>query len=342
MTVRLKDIARDLGVSVVTVSKVLRNHEDISDETRERVLKRTNELNYQPNPVARALVTGKTHLVGCVVPDLVHSFCAQLAKGISRALRENGYGLVIASSEEDPELERQEIRQMLMRRLDVLMIASTQWTVESFRAIEEQQRRYVLVDRKFSGLPANFVGTDDIAVGRIATTHLIENKCKRIAHLAGRNVSTAIDRLQGYRQALLNAGMIIDEQLIISLSHSDDAADLSGYDAMKQLLRRKKRPDGVFCHNDPMAMGAMRAILEAGLRIPQDIAIIGAGNVKYASDLRVPLSSRDQDSPALGARAAMLALSLMESKQVPPPEEILLPPKLVARASSLRSRSARL
>ena len=337
MTVRLKDIARDLGVSVVTVSKVLRNHEDISDETRERVLKRIKELNYQPNPVARALVTGRTHLAGFVVPDLVHSFFAQLAKGISRTLRENGYGLVIASSEEDPELERQEIRQMLMRRLDVLMIASTQWSIESFRAIEEQQRPYVLVDRRFPGSSTNFVGTDDIAVGRIATTHLIENKCKRIAHLAGRHVSTAIDRLQGYRQALLSAGLVIDEQMIVSLCHSDDSADFSGYDAMKHLLQRTKRPDGVFCHNDPMAMGAMRAILEAGLRIPQDIAIIGAGNVKYASDLRVPLSSIDQDSEVLGERAARLAFSLMESKKPPPPKQILLAPKLVARASSLRN-----
>ncbi len=226
---------------------------------------------------------------------------------------------------------------MLMRRLDVLMIASTQWSIESFRAIEEQQRPYVLVDRKLLGLHANFVGTDNIAVGRMATTHLIENKCQRIAHLAGRHVSTAIDRLEGYRQALLGAGMAIDEHLIMSLSHSDDAADFSAYDAMKNLLKRKKRPDGVFCHNDPMAMGAMRAILEAGFRIPQDIAIIGAGNVKYASELRVPLSSIDQDSETLGARAARLALSLMNSKQASPPEEILIPPKLVPRASSLRN-----
>jgi LacI family transcriptional regulator, galactose operon repressor len=335
---RLKDIARDLGVSVVTVSKVLRNHEDISAETRERVLKRIEELNYQPNPAAQALVTGKMHLVGLVVPDLVHAFFAQVAKGVSRILREKGYGLVISSSEEDPELERQEIRQMLVRRLDVLMIASTQWTVESFRDIEKQGRRYVLVDRRLLGIAANYVGTDDIAVGSLATSHLIENGCRRVAHLGGRNVSTALDRLQGYRGALLSAGMPVDESLVVSGSHSDDAADVTGYHAMKELLHLKEVPDGVFCYNDPMAMGAMRAILDAGLRIPEDIAIIGAGNVQYASDLRVPLSSVDQDSETLGANSARLALSLMEAKQPPPPQEILIRPKLVPRQSSLRNR----
>ncbi|MFL6414697.1 MAG: LacI family DNA-binding transcriptional regulator, partial [Bryobacteraceae bacterium] len=177
MATRLKDIARDVGVSVVTVSKVLRNHTDISIETRDRVLKRIEELNYQPNLAARALVTGRSQLAGLVVPDLVHPFFAELAKGISSVLRTRGYGLVIASSEEDPDLERQEIGQMLARRLDVLLIASTQWTVETFRKIEEQHRPYLLVDRKFSGMAANFVGSDDFEVGRMATEHLIQNGC---------------------------------------------------------------------------------------------------------------------------------------------------------------------
>src|SRR4051794_29134273 len=109
MSVRLKDIARDLGVSAVTVSKVLRNHDDIGSETRERVLKRIKELNYQPNQNARALATGKSHLVGLIVPDLLHQFFAQVTKGVSRALRMQSYGLIMASSEENPRYEKQEI-----------------------------------------------------------------------------------------------------------------------------------------------------------------------------------------------------------------------------------------
>ena len=337
MAVRLKDIARDLGVSVVTVSKVLRNHEDISTETRDRVLKRIKELNYQPNLAARALVTGRSHLMGLVVPDLVHPFFAQVAKGVSSVLRTRGYGLVIASSEEDPDLERQEIGQMLARRLDGLLIASAQWTVESFRKIEEQQRPYVLVDRRFNGLAANFVGSDDVAIGRIATQHLIENGCKRLAYIGGEHVSTAIERREGFRSALIAAGLPISNEYILCRAHYDDAADTTGYRAAKELLGLSSRPDGIFCSNDPLAMGVIEAILEAGLRIPEDICVIGAGNVRYAAALRVPLSTIDQDSALLGSRSAELALSLVQAKTPQGPKQIVIPPKLVVRQSSMRS-----
>ena len=337
MPVRLKDIARDLGVSVVTVSKVLRNHEDISSETRDRVLKRIKELNYHPNPAARALVTGRSHLVGLIVPDLVHPFFAELAKGISGILRSKGYGLVIASSEEDSELEKQEIGQMLARRLDALMIASAQWTVESFFKIAEQQRPYVLLDRKFAGLTANFVGTDDVGVGRMATEHLIENGCRRIAYIGGEHVSTAVDRQEGFRRALNSAGLGMNGEYIICRSHGDDSGDATGYKAAEDLLGCSPRPDGIFCNNDQIAMGAMKAILEANLRIPEDICIVGAGNVRYASALRVPLSSVDQDIEKLGASSAELALSLVQSKNSVKPKQILTQPRLVARQSSLRS-----
>ena len=126
MAVRMKDIAQDLGVSLMNISKALRNHPDISEGTRKRVLKRIEELNYRPNLAAQALVTGKTHLMGLVVPDLVHPFFSQIANAISKALREQRYSLVITSSQEDPELEQQEIDQLLARSVDCLFIASTQ------------------------------------------------------------------------------------------------------------------------------------------------------------------------------------------------------------------------
>jgi LacI family transcriptional regulator len=333
----MKDIARELGLSVVTISKVVRNHEDISPETRERVLRRMKELNYEPNPAARALVTGKTHLVGLIVPDLVHPFFAQVAKGLAAVLRNEGYGVVLASSEEDPTLEQQEISQMLARRLDVLIIASTQWTVESFQRINEQQRPYVLIDRRFNELPANFVGCDDVAIGTAATSHLVDVGCRRIAYIGGEHVSTAVSRLEGYRRVLSETGLTLPEEYVICRSHADDSADLTGYNAMKDLLRLPTLPDAVFCYNDPIAMGAMMAIVEAGLRIPEDIALIGAGNVRYAAALRVPLSSVDQQCETLGARAADLALTLIRAKSAVEPTEIWLQPNVIARASTLRN-----
>lgn len=338
MPIRLKDIALDLGVSVVTVSKVLRNHQDISPDTRNRVLTRMKELKYQPNWVARSLVTGKSHLMGLVVPDLVHPFFAQVAKGASRVLRRQGYSLIISSSEEDAELEKREIEQMVGRNLDVLIIASAQRGLESFRQLDEQNKPYILLDRRFKRLAANFVGTDEAKVGKMATEHLIENGCRLIAHIGAKYLSPAIERAKGYRQTLASHGISVPESFLVCRTHGDASGDLMGYEAMELLLKLEPRPDGVFCYNDPTAMGAMMAILDHGLRIPEDIAIIGCGNTNYASALRVPLSSVDQNSEILGACVAKLALSLLARKNgAREPEKILLEPKLVVRGSSRRA-----
>ena len=136
MTVKMRDIAKDLGVSVITVSKVLRNHPEVGHDTRERVLARVKELDYRPNLAARSLVTGRTYLVGLIVPDLLHPFFAEIAKSLSDVLRKSGYFLIIASSEEDPDLERQEVDQLLARQLDTLIIASCRPTAELVVRIE--------------------------------------------------------------------------------------------------------------------------------------------------------------------------------------------------------------
>jgi LacI family transcriptional regulator len=299
MTVRMKDIARDLGISVVTVSKVLNNHADIGEETRQRVLRRIRELNYRPNLAAQALATGRTSTIGLIVPDPSHPFFGDVAQALLRALRKMSYSLLISSSEEDPELERQEMEELLARKVDALVVASVQRNVESFRRIEENRTPYVLLDRQFTGLAANFVGVSDEAAGELATRHLMDAGCRRIAHIRGPRAS--------------------------------------GYEAMRKVLATDPRPDGVFCSSDPVAVGAMKAVLDAGLRIPEDVALIGCGNAHYADLLRVPLSSVDRNSVATGERAAQLALSLVRARDRVEPQSILLEPRLVVRASSARS-----
>ena len=333
----MKDIARDLGVSVVTVSKVLRNHKDIGEETRKRVLRRAKELNYRPNMAARALTTGRTYIAGLIVPDLLHPFFAQVAKALSAALRQHGYGLLLSSSEEDPELERQEIEQMLARRVDVILIASVQETARSLRPIKAHQTPYVLIDRCFAGCAADFVGTDDVAVGLLAANHLIEQGCTRIAHIGGPAVSTAADRLQGYRQALAEAGLAAPPGHVIAIRSGDDRGDRHGYAATRRLLATSPRPDAIFCFNDPVALGAMQAVLESGLRIPEDVAIVGCGNISYSAFLRVPLSTVDQGSAAIGAEAARHALALLKTGKPDRPASTIVPARLIVRASSLRN-----
>jgi LacI family transcriptional regulator len=336
MPATMKSIAQDLGVSVVTVSKVLHNHTDISPETRKRVLRRMKEVHYQPNLAARALSTGRTSLIGLIVPDLVHPFFAQVAKGISARLSAQGYSLIISSSEENPQLERREVDQMMARGVDALILASTETEFGSLVKLTDREVPFVLLDRKPPGFSANFVGIDDVSAGSIATKHLIDIGCKTIAHIGGSEVSTAIDRLTGYKATLAKYDLALPEAYITTHGRGDDGGDRTGYGAMKQLLQLNPRPDGVFCCNDPLAMGAIRAILEAGLEIPGDIAVVGCGNVHYDDLLRVPLSSLDQDASGLGESVARLALSIIKKKNGTPPRSILLPASLVVRASTQR------
>ena len=337
MAVTMKDIARDLGVSVVTVSKVIRNQGDIGKETRQRVLKRIKELNYQPNLAARALVTGKTYSAGLIVPDLVHPFFAEVAKGLSNALRRRNYSLLISSSEEDADLEKQEIARLLSRGLDALVIASSQWTVESFRRIEERQVPYVLIDRFFAGYPANFIGVNDFEVGRLATEHLVSVGCRRIAHIRGPATSTALGRLEGYSGALARNQIDPLPGYIAAGRTADVDSYRSGSEAMQTLLHLNPRPDGVFCYNDPIAIGAINVILASGFRVPDDVAVIGCGNLHFDRSLRVPLSSVDQQSASIGEQAGDLILALIQARTPPQPRSIILEPAIVARASTIGS-----
>ena len=337
MVIRMKDIAQDLGLSAITVSKVLRNHPDISEETRQRVLKRVAELDYRPNGLARGLATGHSYLVGLVVPGLLHSFFAEVAMGLSAVISAKGYSLIVASCEEDPELEREEIRQLLARRLDALVIASSGTSTELFERMDLQSQPYVLIDREFPELNANFVGINDVEVGRIATEHLLDTGCRLVAHIAGRENSTGRGRLEGYRQALQQRGLPYREEYVVRGTRVDTLSNEQGAEAMQVLLQRNPRPDGVFCHNDPLAIGAMNAILDAGVRIPADIAIIGSGNLHFDSSLRVALSSVDQHSAQLGERAGEIVLGIIKAKTKPVHRTVILDPVVVARASTRRA-----
>jgi len=334
MAVRLKDIARDLGVSTVTVSKVLRGRADIGDETRQRVLKRMAELNYQPNMLARGLASGRSYAVGLVVPDLVHPFFGEFAKSLAVTLRAHGLALVIASSEEDPGIERQEIRTLLGRGVDVLLVASCQPAARLPDLLAEATAPVLLIDRNFAGRKVDFVGSDDVAIGEVATRHLIDLGRRRIAHIGGRGLSPSNDRLKGYRRALAAAGIDVPDSYVVTRDRFEESGDATGYQAMQELLALKERPDAVFCYNDLSAIGAMEAALQAGLRIPDDVAFVGCGNLRYARYLRIPLTSVDQASDRLGEAAARRAVELAAEPDRPI-EVVRLEPRLIIRHSTV-------
>jgi LacI family transcriptional regulator len=335
--VTMLDIARDLNVSVVTVSKVLRNQGKISEATRRRVLQRARELNYQANWIARSLVTRRTLTIGLLLPDFTHPFFAEIAKAVADTIRPRGYHVIISYFEEDPSLEQTEVDALIARQVDGLIVASAQPSGKAglFARIRERKIPFVLIDRPLAGTGASFVGVDHRELGRIATQHLIEQGCRRIAHLRGPRVGIAAARLAGYRDALARHGILSPEHFVIDANFEDS----TGSEAMRTLLRTRPLPDGIFCYNDPVAIGAMKTLFEAGLRVPQDIAVVGAGNVHYSDVLAVPLTTVDQQTLATGKRSAELLLEQIGSERPLRPQKILIPPRLVVRQSSNRSGS---
>jgi LacI family transcriptional regulator len=329
--VRLKDIARDLNVSVMTVSKVVRGCADVGPETRKRVLARVKERNYQPNWVARSLAARRTFMIGLIVPDLMHSFFAEIAKGVSAAIRPLGYDVVICNSEEDCAFESSEVDRLLARQVDGLILASAQppASIGVFARIEARGVPYVLIDRRFADVRAPYVGADDEAIGRLATTHLIERGCRRIAHIAGPPLTPGVGRLKGYREALAEAGISVPDSYVV---HAVD--DNSGYQAARGLLLLEPRPDGIFGYNDPTAIGAIKAIFEAGIGIPEAIKVMGVGNVHYSDLLRVPLSTIDQGSATIGQQAADILMKSIGSKRRRQPRTVIIEPTLIVREST--------
>ncbi|HEX5315335.1 MAG TPA: LacI family DNA-binding transcriptional regulator [Candidatus Kapabacteria bacterium] len=336
----MQDIARDLKISVVTVSKVLRNKGSISAGTRARVLERVKELNYQPNWIARSLVTRRTYTIGLLLPDFMHSFFAEIAKTVADEIRPQGYHVVISYFEEDPELERTEAEFLLSRQVDGVIVASSQSSSQAafFEGIRKRDVPLVLIDRPVEGVNASYVGGNNHAMGELATEHLIELGCRRIAHLRGPHLGIAEGRLEGFRDALDRHGIPLPENFIVEAGY-DDAA---GYQAMKKMLEGSDIPDGIFCFNDPVAIGAMKAIFESGRKVPDDIAVVGAGNVHYSDALAVPLTTVDQGTREIGKVAAELLFEQISAKETPQTRTVLVQPKLVVRKSTQRSIPSRL
>jgi LacI family transcriptional regulator len=336
----MKDIARELGVSVVTISKALRGHPDIGKATRERILLKAKELGYRPNLTARSLVTGRLSLVGLIVPDLIYPFFADVAKGLSLAMRRHGYFLVLSSSEEDAALEREEIEQMLAHGLDALLVATCQPDPEPLRRIQQRGTPLILLDRSFQELPAHFVGSDDYAAGRLATEHLLGVGCRRIAHIRGPENSVGQRRLKGCLDTLKKHGVAMPAEYLVQAPSADVDGHRNGVAALDRLRQLERPPDGIFCCNDVVAMGVIAEALRQGITVPGGLAVIGCGNLHYGSEIRVPLSSIDQRSGEIGQRAARLTLDILAARAEKTSldyREIILQPRLAARESTARN-----
>src|SRR5437870_5366721 len=310
----MKRIAGELGVSITTVSKVLNNHDDISEATRTRVLAKVEELGYQPNAVARSLTLRRTHTLGIVIPDLMHSFFVEIIAGIEPVASVRGYGLLLCSSGEDPGKERSEIEMLRGRQVDGVVLASAPapGNTELLLQLTRLGTSLVMIDRDdHPTVKCHRVLTDDERVGQLATTHLLDGGRRAIAHIAGPAIVHAKRREKGWREALQARALRAADEWLVGGGFMES----DGYRAMKRLLTVRPRIDAVFAANDPSAIGAMKAIWEAGLRVPDDVAIVGVGDIALGDLLRVPLTTVGWSRRDQGRHAAALLLTGLDREE---------------------------
>lgn len=340
MPLTMRQIARELGVSITTISKVLNNHDDIGDETRARVLARVAALGYRPNAVARSLTLRRTHTLGIVVPDLMHSFFVEIVAAIEACVSRRRYGLLVCNLAEDPAKERPQLEMLLERQVDgiVLAAATAARNGDLLKRIVAGGKGLVLIDRDdHRGVNCHRVITDDGEVGRIATGHLLDLGHRAIGHLTGPPLVHARRRRQGYLRAMRDRRVRVVPQWIAT----GGFREAEGYAAMQRLLDAAPEVTAVFAVNDPAAIGAMKAVWERGLRIPEDISIVGAGDIAHGDMLKVPLTTVSWSRRDLGTRAAELILDQIENDSRGPFEKAIIPPQLVTRGSAAPPRRRR-
>jgi LacI family transcriptional regulator len=329
----MRRIAGELGVSVMTVSKVLNNHGDISEATRGRVLAKIEELGYQRNAVARSLTLRRSHTIGVVIPDLMHSFFVEIIAGIEPVVSARGYGLLLCSSGEDPTKERAELEMLRSRQVDGIVLASVHGSANEdlLRQLTGLGTTIVMIDRDdHPRVECHRVLTDDERVGMLATTHLLDLGRKAIAHIGGPSIVHAQRREKGWRDTLKARGVKIEPEWFVEGGFMES----DGYRSMKRLLSTRPRIDAVFAVNDRAAIGAMKAFWDAGLKVPDDVAVVGVGDFALGDMLIVPLTTVSWSRKDQGFNAAELLLNGLDSDEKAAPRRVVIPPRLVARQSS--------
>ena len=337
MAIRLRDIANDLNLSTMTISKVLRGQADVSAETKARVMKRVQELNYRPNISARGLRTGQTYSVGMVVPRVAGSYFPALIQQIGEVFREAGYSLILASADGDAENEERESELHLSRQVDALLFCLREDAVDVPQALLTSSTPVVLIGHLPPRVTALCVNLRESEVGAMAAACLLDGRSRRIAYLRGRRTAVADLRYSGFREVLRDAGAALRDEWMPELqAHEDEFA--AARDATRNLMASTPRPDGIVCSTDLAAAGACVSLRDAGLGVPEQVQVIGVENTREICD-PFRLSSVDLSAMEVGRRAARMALRLITKSDVSSLRSTSVSPSVVRRGSTRPSRT---
>ncbi len=329
----IKEVAARADVSSATVSHVINHTRYVSETVREQVERAMRDLGYRPNALARSLRSGETHTLGLILPDSANPFFAEFGHAIETAAFERGYSIILCNTENDLEKERVYTEVLENKQVDGMVFVASGENRAALSLITQKGLPLVVVDRDMGNLELDTVITDNYQGGFVATQHLLSLGHRLIACITGpSHLTPSAERVTGYRAALLQANIPVDETLILR----GDFHASSGYANGLQLLQRLPRPQAIFACNDMMAIGVIRAASQLGLRIPQDISVVGFDNIELGAYITPPLTSVAQPKPAIGQLAINLLLDRIQNPALPRRRNVL-PVQLVLRESTGRS-----
>src|SRR5215217_6166688 len=336
--VNIKQLARELNLSISTVSRALSDCYDVSAQTRTKVLELAKKLNYQPNPYASSLRKHKSKTIAIVVPEIANNFFSLAINGIQSVAREKGYHVLIYLTHEDYAIEAEVLKHLQNGRVDGVLISISSKTVKKDHLKELKQNGLPLVffDRVCDEIQTAKVTTDDYESGYKATQHLVERQCKTIAYLlVSKNLSIGINRMQGYLDALKNNNIKVDSKLIVNGSNDKDRNFL----LIEKLLKTDSRPDGLFASVEHLAVTSYHVCNHLKLSIPADVKIISFSNLETAPLLNPSLTTITQPAFNIGKEAATILFKALNKKQFQlVNQKVILGSELIIRNSTAREK----
>jgi DNA-binding LacI/PurR family transcriptional regulator len=314
MATSIKDIARAAGVSHTTVSRALRDSPEISAATKERIRKLAQEMGYRPSAIARSLVTQRTHTVGVVVTSLADPFHTEVVQGIEMHAQDHGYSILLSMSHEDPARERAAVEILAEKRVDGIIVAASRIGSNYLPLLQRLQVPIVLLNSHQTGEYVYSIATDNVQAGHLAASYLLDLGHRRIGYIgSNRGGQTDRDRLAGFRRALCQAGIGIQDAWIVR----GDGRMAGGCEAMREILAMPDQPTALFCYNDLTAIGALKAIVEAGRRVPDDYSLIGLDGLVEATYVNPSLTTVEQPRLEMGRLAMQMLIDVLTGQHIP-------------------------
>lgn len=326
----INDVAKRAGVSPVTVSRVLNGAPNVNAATRERVNRVIAELGYVPNILARSLRSRRTRSLALILPDITNPFWPTVARGVEDAAQQGGYTVLLCNSDENAEKQARYLEVVVSQQVDGVIIAPCDSDSSHLALLRERSIATVVIDRRIDDWDVDTVRGDSIGGAHALVRHLIDLGHKRIAMLTGpENTSTSQDRVAGYEAALSHAGILVDADLV----RYGEFRESSGHEMMRDLLGGHPDITAVFAANNAIALGALEAIGERGLKVPQDVALVCFDDLSPTSQVFPFLTVAEQPAYQIGFEAAQLLLNALATRAPRAPRHIMLPSRLIIRHS---------